>query len=225
MVILGKNAVDSTIELAKQFPEQRFIFLLPRITSILRPLPENCYVILNNDFDGGFRLAEYYASRGVKKMAILTAELEKDDLTYQTRIKGFLHAADKYGIKFDPENDFIQCNPTCKHFGQRQSAYLATRAYLANRNEIPDVIFAVNDNLAAGSLEAVQSLEYQNCIAVTGYDGVFRSAVISRRFSTVKVPFLEMGKLAVKLANGTDRMDQVIEMSPELILDSGETSC
>lgn len=218
MIVLGENSISSTITLAQQYPQKNFVFLTPRNSKIMGKLPENCYAILNDDYDGGYRLAEYYASLGIRSMAILSARLKENDLTYTRRTEGIVDAAKKYGIKFEPANDMLYCRPANKIYNQQQAAFLTTREYLAKKKNLPEIIFCTNDNVALGVKDALQSSGLQDRVIVTGYDGVFKNVALSRKFSTVCVPFGELGRKALEVLENPEKFENRIELKPELLI-------
>ena len=215
MIILGEGSISATLALAERFPKKNFVFLCPRVNKIMGPLPKNCYVIMNDDYDGGYRIAEYYAAQGVRRMAILTMDLDGDE-SYNRRVEGFIDAAKKYGISFDHEKDFLNCRQSGKFYNQRQRAYLAVREYLAKRQDPPEIIFTVNDNFALGAVEAINDCGYENKINVTGYDGIFSYNAFDGGFSTVKVPLIEKGRMALSILEHPEKFENRNEIKPEL---------
>ncbi|MBQ6470772.1 MAG: LacI family DNA-binding transcriptional regulator [Victivallales bacterium] len=218
MAVLNEFVGDSILELAKQYPKKRIVFLCPRLDNLLGHLPHNCHIILNDDFDGGYRLAEYYASLGCQSMAILSMELPENDGSYRRRVKGFTAAASKYGIAFQPQHDLLLCRQTDKFFNQRQTAFLCMREFLNARQNLPEVLFCTNDNLALGAMEAIQLCGKGGGTVVTGYDGLYHYQSFCRPFNTVRVQFAEMGSLAMNILNSQEEYPSRIEVKPELVL-------
>lgn len=222
MAVLGHDAIPNTIALAKRYPSKNFVLLSCRDSRLREPVPANCYLIMNDDFDGGYRIVEYYAARGIRSMAILSTELKENDLTYKRRIEGFLAAAHRYGIRIDETEDILccaHCQRAGSNFSLRHSAHLATREYLARKSVPPDMIFATNDNFALGALEAIRNFGAAGKISVAGYDGLFRFNGVYDRFSSVSVSVAEMGRMALDLISNPVGYQNLIEVKPKLTIE------
>jgi LacI family transcriptional regulator len=95
---------------------------------------------------------------------------------------------------------------------------------LLSGGELPDGIFAANDLMAIGVIQAAQSLGIRipQDIAVIGYDNISMSTYIAPKLTTINQPGYEMGKAAFtmlhqRLQRGKTSL-KAIEFEPKLIL-------
>lgn len=218
MVVLNDMAINSTLDLAHKYPKKNFVFLCNRMACFTKPFPQNCYAILNDDYMGGYKIVEYFALQGFRRMAVLSMKQRESDHTYLRRIEGFAAAAKKYGIEFDRSKDLLNCQSSGRLYNQRQLSFLVVREYLTQRENPPGIIFCTNDNLAIGAHEALQMFSGNQQIVVTGYDGLYQYQYLSCKFSTVRVCFSKIGSMALALANNPAGSKNLIEVQPELVI-------
>lgn len=108
----------------------------------------------------------------------------------------------------------------CGHF-QTEGGLLAAWKLL-NRPDPPTAIFAANDNMAAGAIEAArqQGLRVPEDLSVVGFDD-FGAAQLSPPLTTVRHPLFELGRqaglLLCDLIDGK-RTEQHLELPSELIV-------
>jgi DNA-binding LacI/PurR family transcriptional regulator len=77
--------------------------------------------------------------------------------------------------------------------------------HLAQEGQIPDAIFAQNDQMAVGVLRAAHDLGMQvpNQLSVIGIDDIPLAAYFEPPLTTFKQDFLRLGKEAVRLLIGS----------------------
>jgi LacI family transcriptional regulator len=68
----------------------------------------------------------------------------------------------------------------------------------------PTAIFAFNDNMAIGALQAARELglDVPGDVSIVGFDGLEGSQLVTPRLTTVRQPLEDMGRLAVRLLVG-----------------------
>jgi DNA-binding LacI/PurR family transcriptional regulator len=71
---------------------------------------------------------------------------------------------------------------------------------MRNRNP-PRAIFAANDLMAIGALDAIKdlSLRIPEQVAIVGFDNIKMSALVDPKLTTVSYPAYRMGALAARL--------------------------
>ena len=216
MVVLLGSSTPAIYELAQRYPKKTFVFLCPRYKNMMQNIPPNCYIVTTDSYDGAYRMAEYYAGKGIRSMAVLSMELEKNDETYILRENGFFDAAKKYGIKCNPKKDRIMVPRAGKFYNQRQAAYLTIREFFAKTASLPEVLFCINDNLAIGALEAIEDTGLKGKCVVTGYDGFFSYHAFNKEFSTVKTSLTERGQYAMSIIENPEGHPNITELKAEL---------
>jgi LacI family transcriptional regulator len=78
--------------------------------------------------------------------------------------------------------------------------YAATRELLA-LEQPPTAIFAFNDMLAIGAMQAAREhgLSVPGDLSVVGFDDTFEASIVTPALTTVRQPLAEMGRMAVAL--------------------------
>jgi DNA-binding LacI/PurR family transcriptional regulator len=106
-----------------------------------------------------------------------------------------------------------------------ESGYAAAREFL-NLPEPPTAVFAFNDNMAIGILQAARELgvDVPGDLSVVGFDDVDLAKALTPALTTVRQPLQEMGRAAssllFRLLDG-QRVDVTrVELSTRLIVRS-----
>jgi LacI family transcriptional regulator len=83
------------------------------------------------------------------------------------------------------------------------SGGLEAAASLLDLPEPPTAIFAFNDNLAIGAIQAARArgLSVPNDVSIVGFDDVEGARIVTPALTTVRQPLAEMGRTAVSLLN------------------------
>jgi LacI family transcriptional regulator len=81
-----------------------------------------------------------------------------------------------------------------------ESGHAATLALL-DLEEPPTAIFAFNDEMAIGTLQAARErgLRLPEDLSIVGFDDLEHAAIVSPALTTVRQPLAEMGRMAVSL--------------------------
>jgi LacI family transcriptional regulator len=79
----------------------------------------------------------------------------------------------------------------------------AAAEQLLDLPERPTAIFAFNDNIAIGAVQAARErgLRVPDDLSVVGFDDVEPATIVSPALTTVRQPLAEMGRTAVSLLN------------------------
>jgi len=171
-----------------------------------------------NDFAGARQVVEHLVAQGCRRIAFVGGETR----TYQIaeRLRGASAAIDgNSGVT-------LEVVPTADRSVQ---AGLAVGRVLAARpvHERPDGIFAANDSLAIGAIEALtreSDIVIPRDIAVVGYDDVDFVAASAVPLTSVRRPREVFGRRAVDLirdqvdAGGEGSAIQHVLIEPELIV-------
>jgi LacI family transcriptional regulator len=75
--------------------------------------------------------------------------------------------------------------------------------YLLDLSEPPTAIFAFNDNIAVGAIQAARArgLRVPDDLSIVGFDDVESATIVTPALTTVRQPLAEMGRTAVSLLN------------------------
>lgn len=147
-------------------------------------------VRLDNE-EGGFIATEHLIEQGYKRIAILAGA--KTLGISNCRLKGYLDALEKHGIKPDPDL-IVHCD-----FNQ-DYAYFATEELLAMKKR-PDAIFTISDRMAIGAMLSIKKrgLHMPADIGLVGFNNEPVVSLVTPGISSVEQPSFELGKAAAKL--------------------------
>jgi LacI family transcriptional regulator len=166
------------------------------------------------NLSGAMEAGEYLLKLGHRRIGVITGP--RDLGSMQDRYAGFGAALATAGILPDPE---------LVHRGNLddQSGRAAARALLS-LPERPTAIFALNDNMAIGALQAARELgiDVPRELSIVGFDALEPSRIAMPRLTTVRQPLEEMGRLAVQVLTGVlegQRTDAMrVELATELVI-------
>jgi len=144
------------------------------------------------DYRGGTYLAlKHLASLGHKRIGFITGpmELQLD----KEKMEGFWQAVKDFNLEKDER--LI-----------RKGDYLMDKAYrktieLLNLKPPPTAIFAADDTMAVGVVEAAKEkgISVPEDLSVMGFNNMEIASLISPSLTTVRVPMLRMGELAAEI--------------------------
>ncbi len=201
-------------------PENVELFDKYNIPNIfLDTLPKNLnkpYVI--NDFDYvGYMAAEHFINIGCKKIAFINGDNTKVDYSSLKKIKeSFINNLTKNNIEIKAEN-IINAGFAI------EDGKSSVHRLLTNSNDI-DGIFCINDYLALGAMESVEShgKVVGKDIAVMGIDDIPVAKLSRISLTSIKLPYKKIAETAANalidsIENKTDINIQTI-LTPELII-------
>jgi len=140
-------------------------------------------IVYNFDNAGGIEQAiDYVVSLNHRHIGVITGDMKRHSGT--EKFRGFMQAMDKRGLTVRPEwildGDFDQ-----------QSGFTAMEQLLEGGGELPTAIFAANDSVAFGVMDALykRGLRVPDDISVIGFDDHSLSARFQPPLTTVRVDF------------------------------------
>lgn len=143
------------------------------------------------NFEGAFEAATHLVALGHRRIAFVNGPPEYG--CNQERLRGYETALDTAGIPIDPslirEGDFARAG------GRR-----ATDSLLRVEKS-PTAIFAANDLMAFGAMEAAEAAgrRVPDDLSVVGFDDIPEARLTRPALTTVRQPLYEMGARAVEL--------------------------
>lgn len=176
---------------------------------------DRSYVVIDN-VRGGFLATKHLIEAGYRTIGFIGAS--QDEATCAERFEGYEAAFEKYGMtiadKYVKQGDFKQ----------RSAHNLVTE--MLDVGDYPRAIFAVNDLLALGAIQAVKNkgLRVPEDIAVVGFDDIPVASLQEIQLSTINQPKYEMGRTAFELLveiikKGEGRVPtRKVMLEPELIV-------
>ncbi|MEU6375398.1 LacI family DNA-binding transcriptional regulator [Streptomyces sp. NPDC046909] len=187
-----------------------------RLVLVGRPsLPEDLPVtVVDYDNRGGsFQAADHLFVKGHQRVLFLGGEPELS--TGEQRREGYLHALRAHGLPYAAELDVP--GPYT-----RVSGYQRTRDALKAGLDFTGVV-AGTDMVALGVLAALRDagLDVPKDISVVGFDDVPFAADLSPSLTSIRVPYEDLGRTAVRLAlerNERISGDDHVVLSTQLVI-------
>ncbi len=148
-------------------------------------------VVLNN-IKGGFIAGKYLLEKGRRKFCFIGGS--EDSFSVMERYEGFMKALEGYGSSVISQ-DYVK-------FGdyREKSGYRIMKSLILEK-KIPDAVFASNDLLALGAIQAIseEGFRMPEDIAVIGFDNIAPASFRGVELTTVEHPKYRMGELAVSM--------------------------
>jgi LacI family transcriptional regulator len=170
--------------------------------------------VTHDDFMGGQLAAEHLVELGHQRIAQLRGP--RDVSSFAGRAAGFSSVMARTAAR-DVSGDDIATAPTTAE-GFRLAVQLLDRE--ADR---PTAIFAHNDLMAVGALDAIKkaALQCPEDISVVGYNDAPLTDHISPSLTSVRLPSLEVGRLAAQVAlariRGDETPHEIEKLPPTLV--------
>lgn len=184
-LILGTAHIrdQSILELEKK----KFPYIL--ISRNVERLNKNCIII--DDLAGGMMATEYLIKLGHHRIAHISGPLKTR--SGLNRLKGYQLALKKHKIEYNDElvgeGDF-----------RINGGYQVMKRFLKLPDQ-PTAIFAANDLLALGAMQAIQKKNFYipEDFSIIGFNDIELASFVYPSLTTIRQPILEMGNLAVKM--------------------------
>lgn len=177
---------DYLVELDERVP----IFL---INHHIQGLHERT-IRLDNEL-GGYRATRFLLGQGHTRIACITGQQWKQD--NRERLDGYYRAMAEAGIDV-PEDWIVHSN------FELQGGFEAFETLVARQNDCT-AIFALNDDMAFGVLEACRRHDVQvpEDVSVIGFDNVLTANYVHPKLTTMDFPIFEMAQGAAQMALDT----------------------
>lgn len=166
------------------------------------------YSINYDDYQGARLAMDYLIKNGNNRIALLCGPI--DSVPAHKRLLGYQSALMEHHIQLYP--DYIRQGDW--HYA---SGYEECRKLL-HMDKPPAAIFAMNDYMAFGAMNAALDLGYSipNDLSICGFDNLEHSAYTRPALSTIELPLRKMGLLAVETLLGI--LEGNPPQEPELLL-------
>ncbi|MCH9276065.1 LacI family transcriptional regulator [Bifidobacterium amazonense] len=169
----------------------------PRLT-----LPERIGVVDYTNERGMYEMTRYMISMGHTRflyMGIMHASS-----VFHARYQGFLRALREAGIEHDPQYDTERFGDRADNVSDLLSRYHAGARFTA--------VVAATDSMALDAIVALRGLglSVPDQVSVSGFDDMPYAEDLCVPLSTVHVPFLEMGRVAVRIGMGERENDVIM---------------
>ncbi len=163
---------------------------IPLVFAYSHVMQDDCYVTYDN-LSASVDVIHYLIGKGHQRIALVSGHPHSYPTTM--RMYGYCKAMHDAGLAIPKE--YI-------HYGDWSfsSGYEAARRLLALPSR-PTAIFAMNDPMAAGCVNALldAGIQVPDAVSVVGFEDQMLSSFSRPPMSTVALPTLEMGKVAADL--------------------------
>jgi len=184
------------------------------IVLIDRPI-EGKYIIniKVDNFEGAYKATEYLISRGHEEIAYISGS--EDSYDNKQRFEGYKAALEANGMKYNP--DLIYRGNFVEAGGYAAAKLMISKGY------VPRAIFAANDEMAIGAINAFgeSGVKGGEDVAIIGFDDIRIARYVVPPLTTMRQPTYEIGCLAVNLvlrALAGDFPESKIMLPAELII-------
>jgi len=186
---------------------------LVAISSFARDI--QCNQVIIDDVRGGYLAGCHLLEHGYKRIAFIGG-LEGTQATKE-RFSGFLKSLAEAGIEIDPE--------LCRYGSFTWKSGYHNTLKLLNMAGRPDAIFAANDLLAMGVMQAADELglNIPGDLAVIGFDDISFASYPRVCLTTIAQPKNKLGQVAAELIltelkEGQKKEFSKIVLAPELLI-------
>ena len=182
------------------------------------PYQSHC-VIAGNNREGGLLVVGHLSHDAGRKRIVLLGP--RNNIEGRLRYEGYREGLEKHGC-VQREDLLVDCD------WSTESGFEAIEKLLHRKEVEFDAIFALNDTIAFGAIQALQAhgLNVPDDISVVGYDNISTSQLITPRLTSVRQDTRNGVKILVQkvlaLTNG-EKAESVI-LNPELIVRQSSVS-
>jgi LacI family transcriptional regulator len=183
VLMLPPESLEELFELQKSMP---IAVIDPRV-----PLDEGIPCVAATNAAGADAATAHLLALGHRAIAAITGP--PGWAATEERRQGYHAALARAGIRPDPR--FVEAGNWEIPSGR------AAASLLLGREERPTAIFAFNDEMAIGAMQAARDrgVRVPEGLSIVGFDGVERGELLVPQLTTVRQPLAEMGRTAVTL--------------------------
>ena len=205
LLLLPRNPIDYIGTLtARKFP---FVLIDHQGTG------EDCPAVGATNWQGAYDATDYLINLGHKRIGFITGTMDLGCAI--DRLGGYRSALRTRNI---PEDDEMIFQGTFYQLDGFNGA-----CHLLDHPNPPTAIFASNDVMAMGAMDAIRSrgLRIPNDVSVIGFDDIPQASLIRPALTTIRQPLEKMGHVAAQilldLLKHSDQEVNRIELPTELI--------
>lgn len=166
-----------------------------------------------DDFMGGYLAAMHLIELGHSRIGVIA----RDVWSNRERIRGFKQALEENKLEFTAGFEFIE------EINHVEAGKYMAHKYLTNAEPLT-AIFACNDLLAAGAIQAIKEngMSVPEQISVVGFDNTLIATIIEPPLTTIAQPIKNMGKevmdLMILMIKGEKKEKMRLTLLPSLVI-------
>lgn len=192
------------------------------VAVMARDIPElEVDTVLVDDYMGGYLAASHLIELGHKRMAVISEDLNVT--SSRERKRGFLKAMKDHELLAEPE--WFPVSDSSIGVGRE-----AARELLRNPQR-PTAIFAFNDLLAVGVIQAAKEMNIKipDELSIVGFDNTIFATIIDPPLTTIAQPVQDMGRHVMEVLNENITVRQSLKrrilLMPNLIVRNTTAPC
>lgn len=191
LIIAGSGFVDARLQASAKADLQNYRAAGGRVAVIGRH-QLGVDAVLPDNIGGGRAIAEHVLGLGHRRVAIATGS--RGLTTIADRLAGVAEAFEAAGLT-------IEGVPVIEAEFTREGGKVAADRILTYHRDVTAVI-ALNDDMAIGILSVLRThgIRVPEQLSVSGFDDVAVAGDLAPSLTTVRLPMVEMGELALELA-------------------------
>lgn len=191
LIIAGSGFVDARLQASAKADLQNYRAAGGRVAVIGRH-QLGVDAVLPDNIGGGRAIAEHVLGLGHRRVAIATGS--RGLTTIADRLAGVAEAFEAAGLT-------IEGVPVIEAEFTREGGKVAADRILTHHRDVTAVI-ALNDDMAIGILSVLRThgIRVPEQLSVSGFDDVAVAGDLAPSLTTVRLPMVEMGELALELA-------------------------
>lgn len=191
LIIAGSGFVDAQLQASAKADLQNYRAAGGRVAVIGRH-QLGVDAVLPDNIGGGRAIAEHVLGLGHRRVAIATGS--RGLTTIADRLAGAAEAFGAAGLT-------IEGVPVIEAEFTREGGKVAAERILTDHRDVTAVI-ALNDDMAIGILSVLRThgIAVPEQLSVSGFDDVAVAGDLAPSLTTVRLPMVEMGELALELA-------------------------
>jgi LacI family transcriptional regulator len=215
---LAKGMVDGLLLVLPRSPADYIGTLSSRMVPFVlidhQGIGRDCPAVGATNWQGAYHATEYLIKLGHTRIGFITGSMDLG--CAGDRLEGYRSALRTYHLPDDTEliyeGTFFQ-----------PDGY-AGASVLLNLSNPPTAIFASNDVMAMGVMDAIRNrgLRVPDDVSVVGFDDIPQASVVRPGLTTVNQPLEKMGRVATQmlldLFRDKDKEDTRIELPTELVI-------
>jgi LacI family transcriptional regulator len=146
--------------------------------------------ILSNNVEAAVQATDHLIQHQLRRIAFISGPDGSPDSN--ARFSGYQQALRKSELPITPS--------MIEHGDFRQPSGYQAMSRLLDQPDPPDAVFAANDEMAIGAIEAIRNrgLNVPDDLAVIGFDDIQMASYIQPSLTTVRQPMRQFGTLAVQ---------------------------
>lgn len=170
--------------------------------------------VMVDDYYGGMQAGQHLLQQGHQNIAVIVENLT--ELGSKERLRGCVDAMKEAQLELDPQ--------LVIEGGYTLESGKAAMKQLLQQKQRPTAVFACNDILAIGAIQAVREggLKVPDDISIVGYDNTILAAIIDPPLTTVAQPMQEIGERSVALLvqqiQSKETVRQRVLLMPDLVV-------